>query len=132
MRKILVAILTLFYVIASLGFTLQKQYCTSSPADRGLSHNISKICDKCGDEHVNKKDRNCCTNENKFVKNDKDQNIPEPVFQITRLIAVALPPYFLELSFNKFASASEIIPVNHAPPPDGGAAIYLRDRVFRI
>ena len=132
MKKVFLAILTLSYIIASLGFTLKKQYCTGNMADRGLSHCISKICDKCGSEHINKKDKNCCRNENKFVKNDNDQNIPESVFHPTPSTDVALPPYFLELSFNEFASASEVIPINHAPPPDSGVAIYLRDRVFRI
>jgi len=132
MKKVFLAILTLSYIIASLGFTLKKQYCTGNMADRGLSHCISKICDKCGSEHINKKDKNCCRNENKFIKNDKDQNIPESVFHPTPSTDVALPPYFLELSFNEFASASEVIPINHAPPPDSGVAIYLRDRVFRI
>jgi hypothetical protein len=132
MKKVFLAILTLSYIIASLGFTLQKQYCTGSMPDRGLSHCISKICDKCGSVHINKNDKNCCRNENKFIKNDKDQNIPESVFHPTPSTDVALPPYFLELSFNEFASASEVIPINHAPPPDSGVAIYLRDRVFRI
>ena len=132
MKKVFLAILTLLYIIASLGFTLKKQYCTGSMADRSVSHCISKICDKCGSEHINKKDKNCCGNENKFVKNEKDQNIPESVFHPTPSTVVALPPYFLELSFNEFTSALEVIPINHAPPPDNGVAIYLRDRVFRI
>ena len=132
MKKVFLSILTLLYIVASLGFTLRTQYCTSTQADHGLNHCISKICDKCTSEHINKKDKNCCRNENKFFKNDKDQNIPESVFHPTPSTVLALPPYFLELSFNEFASASEIIPVNHAPPPGNGVAIYLRDRVFRI
>ncbi len=132
MKKVFLGILTLLYIIASLGFTLQKQYCTDRHADRSLSDCISKICDRFGSAHINKKDKNCCGNENKFVKNDKDQNIPESVFHPTPSTAVALPPYFLELSFNEFTSASEVFPINHAPPSGNGVAIYLRDRVFRI
>jgi hypothetical protein len=133
MRKVLISILALLYIVASLGFTLQQQYCKGSLADLGLSHCISKICDKCGgSEHNNKKDKNCCINENKFVKNDKDQNIPESIFHPTPSTVVALPPYFLELSFNQFDSASEVIPITHAPPPGNGVSIFLRDRVFRI
>ncbi|HUZ60917.1 MAG TPA: hypothetical protein VMU83_19245 [Hanamia sp.] len=132
MKRVFLAILTPLYIFASLGFTLQKQYCTGSQVDRGLNHCISKICVKCGSVHINQKDKNCCRNENRFVKNEKDQNIPESVFHPTPSTTLALPPYFLELSFNEFAAASEIIPINHAPPPGYGVAIYLRDRVFRI
>lgn len=132
MKKAFLSILTFLYIIASVGFTLQRQYCTGMLADRSISSCKSKICDKCDSDQINKKDKNCCKNENKFVKNDKDQNIPESVFHPTPSTVIALPPHFLELSFNEFSSASEVIPINHAPPPDNGVAIYLRDRVFRI
>jgi hypothetical protein len=132
MKKVFLAILTPLYIIASFGFTLQKQYCTRNQIDRGVNHCISKICDKCGSEHINNEDKNCCRNENRFVKNDKDQNIPESVFHPATSNAVTLPPYFLEISFNQLASASEVIPITHVPPPGNGIAIYLRDRVFRI
>ena len=132
MKRVFLAIITFLYIVASLGFTLQKQYCTDSQADRGLNRCISAKCGRCGNVQMNKKDNNCCRNENRFVKNDKDQNIPESVFHPTPSTAVALPPYFLELSFNELASASEVIHINHAPPPVNGIAIYLRDRVFRI
>jgi hypothetical protein len=132
MKKVFLAILTLLYIVASMGFTLQKQYCTVSKADLSLSHCISKKCDKCGNEHLNKKNNTCCRNENKFVKNDKDQNIPESIFHPTPSNAVALPPYFLESLFNQFASISEVITITHAPPPGNGLSIFLLDRVFRI
>lgn len=132
MKKVFLAILTPLYIVASLGFTLQKQYCTGSLANSCLSQCISKICDKSGNEHINEKDKNCCGNKSRFVKNDKDQNIPESVFHPTPSNAVALPAYFLELSFNEFTSVSEIIPIKHTPPLDNGVAIYLRDRIFRI
>jgi hypothetical protein len=131
MKKILIAILTLLYIVASLGFTLHKQYCTGSLSDRDLSNCISKICDKCGSEHFNQKDKNCCRNKNTFVKNDNDQNIPEEVFQLSPLTSAALPA-FTEISFNKLASVAEANTFGHAPPPDSGIAIYIRDRVFRI
>ena len=84
MKKVFLAILTLFYIIASLGFTLTKQYCTGSVADLGLGLCMSKICGKCNREHINNKGKNCCRNENRFVKNDKDQNIPESVLRYRR------------------------------------------------
>jgi hypothetical protein len=132
MKKVFLAILTLLYISASIGVTLHTHYCMDILAARGNSHCKSQKCDKCGSEKINKKDNLCCRNENKFVKNDKDQNIPESVFHLTPSIAVALPPYFLELSFNQFASTSEVIPINDALPPISGIAIYVRNCVFLI
>jgi len=132
MKKVLLAILSLLYIIASLGFTLQKQYCTGMLANRGLNHCTSKICNKCGSEKINRKNNLCCRNENRFIKNDKDQNIPESVFQLPHLTAVAIPASIVEISCNTFASEKEANPISHAPPPGSSVAIYLLDRVFRI
>ena len=132
MRIVFLAILALLYISASIGFTLHTQYCMDMQADRGIGLCKSKVCDKCGSKKINKKDNSCCTNENKFVKNNIDQNIPEQVFHLTHLTRVALPASFVKKSFKRLAAISEIISVDHAPPPDNGVAIYLRDRVFRI
>ncbi|MGN6602894.1 MAG: HYC_CC_PP family protein [Ginsengibacter sp.] len=130
MKKGLLAILTLLYLMASLGFSLQIQHCAASKTD--LSQCISKMCGKCSNENLNKKDNTCCRNENRFVKNDKDQIIPESVFHPTPSNIVALHSYFVESLFNQFASVSEVVTITHAPPPDDGVSIFLRDRVFRI
>ncbi len=132
MRKIFLSILTLLYISASTGVTLHKQYCMDMVVEGGLNHCESKLCHNCGSENINKEDNGCCRNENKYVKNDIDQNIPEQVFHLTLLTIDAFHPSFLEITFYKFASVTEVNSINHAPPPNSGVAIYLRDRVFRI
>ena len=131
MKKVFLAILTLLYISASVGFTLRTNYCISTLSNDRFSRCTSKICDKCGSEKINKKDNLCCKHENKLIKNGIDQNIPEPAFQVTHLASVILVP-FVEISFDKLASTTGVNAVNHAPPPNSGVAIYLRDRVFRI
>jgi len=131
MKKVFLAILTLLYISASVGFTLHANYCIGTLSNDRFSRCAAKVCDMCGSEKINKKDNLCCKHENKFVKNGIDQNIPEPTFHLTHLSCVALIP-FAEISFNKLASATDVNAVNHAPPPNSRVAIYLRDRVFRI
>ena len=130
MKKVFLAILTLLYIGASVGFTLHINYCVGTLSNDRFSRCTSPACDMCVSEKINKKDNLCCKHENKFVKNGIDQNIPESAFHLTHLSCVALIP-FVEMSFNKLASTSHVNAVNHAPP-NSGVAIYLRDRVFRI
>src|SRR5487761_2776415 len=117
MKKVLLAILTLLYISASIGVTLHTYYCMDILAARGNSHCKSQKCDKCGSEKINKKDNLCCRNENKFVKNDKDQNIPESVFQLPHLTAVAIPASIVEISCNTFASIKEANRISNGPTP---------------
>ena len=131
MKKVFLSILTLLYISASLGVTLHSNFCREVSVNGKDNQCKSKPCNSCHSRNISKEINNCCRHENKFVKNDKDQNIPEPVFQLPYLTGVALIP-FAELSFNRLASATDVNLVIHAPPPNNGIAIYLRDRVFRI
>ena len=132
MRKVFLAILTLLYISASIGFTLRTQQCMVMPDSNMLNHGMSKICDRCGNKRIKKIDNRCCRNESRFVKDDKDQNIPEPVFRPEHPTGVAPHASFFEISFNEFAPVTEVFPINSAPPPDSGTPIYVRNRVFLI
>jgi hypothetical protein len=89
-------------------------------------------CDKCGCVENYTKDNLCCRNENRFIKNDKDQNIPEPFFQLPHLRAVAISASIMEIPCNKFASIKEANRISNGPTPGSDLAIYLRDRVFHL
>ena len=132
MKKVFFVILTLLYISASIGVTLRAHYCMGMLAEGELSHYKSATCDRCGSEKINKEDNSCCRNEYKIIKNNLDQNIPESTLQLTHLIAVDLPPSFVELSFNKWTSKTEVNRINHSPPPGRSIAVYIRNCVFLI
>ena len=129
MKKFLVAILALLYISTSTGATLHMHYCMGKFAGWGFGHNDSKKCDRCGMDETGK---GCCTNENKFVKNNADQKITESAFQSIQLITVTLPPAFVGLPSNNFYFLAVANPINNAPPWDIGIAVYIRNCVFLI
>ena len=132
MKKFLAVILALAYMTASTGATLHMHYCMGKLADWGLGHNTSKTCGKCGMEKSGEKDNGCCKDEHKFVKNNTDQKTAESAFQLTQLVAVALPVSFVEIPSNDFLSVTEENPISHAPPRSCNVAVYIRNCVFLL
>jgi hypothetical protein len=132
MKKLVVALLALIYIGASAGVTLHMHYCMGQLADRGLGHNNSKTCGKCGMEKSDEKENGCCKDEHQFIKNDADQKVTETGFQLMLFGTVGLPVSFIEITFTDFSSITEETPVSHAPPRSSGVAVYIRNCNFLI
>lgn len=132
MKKLLFAILTLSYVFASLSYTSQRIFCQAAITGNALNQCLSKVCDKCGTKYLNNKTNNCCSHESNITRNDKDQNIPEPVFNPNRFVAIALPVFFTGITPGVFTIGLKVIFKDHSPPPRNGVAIFIRNRDFRI
>jgi hypothetical protein len=132
LKKLFIAILAILYMSTSIGATIHMHYCMGKLADWGLGQNESKTCSKCGMEQSSKKDNGCCTDENKYIKNNSDQKQAATAFQMAQQLAVALPVSFYELPTTDLPSLTEENPISHAPPRDSGLAVYIRNCVFRI
>lgn len=132
MRKVFIAILALLYITTSTGATLHIHYCMGELADWGFGHHDSRNCSKCGMEESKLKEKGCCKDENKFLKNNSDQKVSESVFPLTQVIAVTLPPAFIELLPDSFPFITKGNPVNNAPPRSCSIAVYIRNCVFLI
>lgn len=132
MKKFLVAILAFLYISTSTGATLHVHYCMGELADWGFGHHDSRNCSKCGMDEAKQKEKGCCKDENKFLKNNADQKVTELAFPLLQLFAVTLPPAFIELPRNAFPFITEVNPINNDPPRNNGVAIYIHIRVFLI
>ena len=132
MKKLLVAILALLYISTSTGAAFHMHYCMGKFVDWGLGQNNAKNCSNCGMEEADQKNKGCCKDENKFLKNDTDQKITESAFQFIQLTAVSLPPSFIAIASSVFPSKTEDNPINHSPLRSCGVAVYIRNCVFLI
>ncbi len=132
MRKFFVAILALLYITTSTGATMHLHYCMGKLADWGLGEKDSKKCSRCGMEKTAKKDKGCCRDENKFLKNDTDQKTTDLASTLIPFIAIAIPLSFIEIPSYDFYSVTEEKPTSHAPPGSSSIAVYIRNCVFLI
>ena len=127
MKKILVSIFAVFYLVSSVGATVHLHYCMDKFINWSLLKGGEK-CNKCGME----KDGSCCKDENKFVKNNIDQKVAEPAVQLIQMAAVAAPNAFIYSSEHYFSSSIQEYPISNAPPRSNGVGIYILNSVFRI
>ena len=102
MKKILVSIFAVFYLVSSVGATVHLHYCMDKFINWSLLKGGEK-CNKCGME----KDGSCCKDENKFVKNNIDQKVAESAVQTIQIAAVAAPDAFIYTAEYYFYSATD-------------------------
>ena len=127
MKKILVSIFAVFYLVSSVGATVHLHYCMDKFINWSLLKGGEK-CNKCGME----KDGSCCKDENKFVKNSIDQKLAESSIQLIQMAAVAMPAAFVCTSDHYFTSIIQENLLSHAPPRNSGVGIYILNSVFRL
>jgi len=132
MKKLIVAIVAFVFIATSTGAVLHMHYCMGELADWSLGYNESKTCSKCGMEESSEKDKGCCKDEVKFIKNNADQKTAETGFQMIQVLAIALPVSIIEIPSSDFPSLTEVNPIDYAPPRSGCVAVYIRNCAFLI
>ena len=138
MKKGLAAIFAILYLSTSLGATIHFHYCMGKLSSWSLSDKESKSCATCGMLQNNSNAKsissklNCCHDEVQQVKTDKDQKVPEPDLQFSKIFAETFAVQHSELSVNLFASLAVAFPNSNAPPPESQNPIFLLNRNFRI
>ena len=82
MRKSLVFILALLYISTSVGATMHMHYCMGKLVSRGFAQNDSEYSSDCGLKESNQKNKGCCKDEKRFLKNDTDQKSLNQFFSL--------------------------------------------------
>jgi hypothetical protein len=137
MKRILTAILAFLYLSTSMGATIHLHYCMGKLISWDLSNHESKTCALCGmekekgmkDDHSSNK--NCCRDEHKTIKADRDQKVDQNEFRFTTISSDPLIVYYQE-SAPGIPSIAIQSPKANSPPPLSRQPIFLLNRNFRI
>lgn len=132
MKKFVTAILAVLYLGASSGATVHMHYCMGKLADWGFGLQNSETCGICGMENSNEADNGCCTDEQKFIKDDSAQKITECNLPFMQLIATAVPTSYIPTHAIILPSLTEESHNCNAPPRTRAVPVYIRNCVFRI
>jgi len=132
MKQVLAVIVAIFYLGTTSGFTLRMHYCMGRLAEIGIGLYGPKTCGKCGMPKSEENKTGCCKDENRFIKNNADQNISSTDLPSFQILTVALPAGFLESFFPIYFPEIKKYPVSHDPPRSNTVAAYLRNCVFLI
>jgi hypothetical protein len=131
MKKVLVIILSFFYLTSSIGATIHLHYCMDRLAEWSFWHNNDKQCGKCGMEKSQEKNSGCCKDEHKQFKLESDHTF-SAAYMLSDLVSIAVPTPLFELFDIKLPTVTEKNPLSHAPPRSRGIAVYIQNCVFRI
>jgi hypothetical protein len=138
MKKVLVSILAIVYIFTSMAATVQFHYCMGHLVSWGLADRSEKSCDFCGMQKMGSSGdcvvgmKNCCHEESKQIKNDKDQKTGQEFFQMIKAApAVADLPQPVWVNAVVLSPALSR-PVSHGPPLTASVPVFLRNCSFRI
>ncbi|MGF2412710.1 HYC_CC_PP family protein [Ferruginibacter sp.] len=132
MKKILVTILALVYLITSTGVAIQMHYCMGELAGWGLGSDKSQTCSNCGMKESSEKENGCCKDKHMLIKNTADQKFTETCSFTTQDFSIILPANFIEFPPSIFSSVREEKPNKNAPPRSCGVAVYIRNCAYLI
>lgn len=138
MKKVLTTILAFVYLSSSMGATIHLHYCMGKLASWGLINHESKNCAQCGmvkktsasQSMASKMD--CCKDEHKQIKTDKDQKLfPSEFFKYNNLSQVIGSNEPALQSLKAFSISIEYSNTN-APPLIDKLPLFVLYRNFRI
>jgi hypothetical protein len=138
MKKVLATILAFIYLSTSMGATVHLHYCMGKLVFWGLGNHESKSCTFCGmpkkttHNHCVTAMKNCCKDEHKQIKTDKDQKTTQSELQEYKLFAdasVVKYPAIFDIHISSFAVD---YPTGNVPPKIGYIPVFLLNCNFRI
>jgi len=138
MKKVLVTILAIVYLSTSMGATIHLHYCMGKLASWGLIDHESSKCTQCGMIKKTSASKcmsakmDCCKDEHKQIKTDKDQKLsPSEFFKYNNTVqSFALNKSSVK-NIEIFSSTIEYTNTN-APPPLGKLPLFVLYHNFRL
>jgi hypothetical protein len=137
MKRILATILAFVYLSSSMGATIHLHYCMGKLASWSLIDHESKNCTQCGmvkkasSQYVATQ-MDCCRDEHKQIKTDKDQKlIPSEFFKYNNFSQAVAPNEPALQSIRAFSISTEY-PNTNAPPLSGKLPLFIIYRNFRL
>ncbi|WP_345234903.1 HYC_CC_PP family protein [Olivibacter ginsenosidimutans] len=133
MKKAFALILTFLYLGIATGFSTYSHYCMDRYVETTFWQKDMGKCGICGMEKSNSKKKNCCKEEHKQVKLEKNHQAAEWAFQQFSPLATAILPTNYALHPSKaLINLTVSHPVNNAPPYSGYPSLYVRHCTYLI
>jgi hypothetical protein len=133
MKRLFAFILFVIYSVTSIGATVQLHYCMGKLAGWSLvwTDTKSKECSKCGMGKKHNSAKDCCRDENRFLKIKDDQKANYVSLEILKLAVTE--PVIADHSFSYFFPViNERLLQNNALRRSSEIDIYKRNCLFRI
>lgn len=128
MRRLIVILLSFFYVISVSGVTLVRHYCGGKLASTSLSFFDSEHACACGSKKMKK---NCCKNQSVQLK-VKCEHKTVGKLAVSKDDFKIIPFYTTQFSFSLRSATKYIYFPDYLPPPKPNNSLLVLNSVFRI
>lgn len=129
MKKCIVFIVALLYIIVSSGIVVNVHYCMGRLTSVEYGRDIHTKCGKCG---MASKSKGCCHTESKLIKIEDEHQLVKVNLPLTSFSA-EMPTAFFSLGNALTPNASVgFNPFYYVPPDSRLNHVYLSNCVFRI
>ncbi|RYE55820.1 MAG: hypothetical protein EOP48_09355 [Sphingobacteriales bacterium] len=127
MKKVLIAILAIFYLAVASGVEMNIHYCMGEVASVEYGKAEKGLCGKCGMESK----QGCCEDETTLLK-IQDSHQSSQLSWVFQLPVAELPQ--LSMPDPRMVVVNEAMEEHpsNGPPPGSSPPIYLKNCVFRI
>jgi hypothetical protein len=126
-KKAVIAILALLYIITTSGVVVNVHYCMGAVASVTYGHQTPDSCGTCG----MKEKEGCCHSELKVVKLEDDHQQTIKTNGIAPELTT-LPVAFFQTAIGTYDSRTDFGISYHSPPDPRVNAVYLHTTIFRI
>jgi len=124
--------MAVLYLAASTGATVQVHYCMGKLVSIQFGKKQQKKCSRCGDNETKSCAKDCCKNEHKLVKLEKDQKVSENTLQFVKMAAIHSPVFTAEMPAVFVMAAAQNYPKNNAPPRSINVHTFILNCAFLI
>jgi hypothetical protein len=127
MKKVILSLLTVVYMVSASGLPMQIHYCMGEKVGFEFYHGVNEKCAKCGMQEK----KGCCSDEQRFFKLSLDHKMagsvecPSPAFKLLASSNLIIPDLsFQNITIPKYSSAS--------PPGPAGLTMCRYYCIYRL
>jgi hypothetical protein len=133
MKRLVIAVLAILYLTTSIGIVWHYHYCMGELVRCEIWENKKSSCSECGMPlKSGAGDNDCCKDEYKYVKNDKDQNDDFATLTETKPILESTYDYLDFTALSGYSSRITFLPFKAVKRSYYCPSLNVINRNFRI
>lgn len=131
MKRLLLTILTVFYLGTSSGAAVHLHYCMGELVDLGLTQSKQANCELCGMTKSESAKNTCCKDVSKEAKVDQSKKTSQFIYQFKTFSAPVLQRLFSDIDIALLSRPNKTVYTN-APPERLNVPVFIRNCTYRI
>lgn len=132
MKRLLLTILTVFYLGTSSGAVVHLHYCMGELVNLSLTDSKLATCELCGMTKAESSKNSCCKDDLKQVKLDQSKKANQLVYQFKQFPATVPSTFKSDVYRLAFLTQQVKTVYSNAPPERLTVPVFIRNCTYRI